>query len=256
MSAFRDGELSRVSWTRLDSALKDRTRRAVALLPIGSTEPHGPHLPLGTDVIISLEAARRAAERLERHGLTALVLPPVPYSVTDFSKDFAGAIGLTGETSLALVTEICRSALSQGFAAVCLVNSHLEPAHLDVLRQAAERVTRDAGRPVLFPDKTQRRWASTLTEEFRSGACHAGRYETSLVMAVDPSLVDETKRTTLPAVDISIGRKIKEGAKTFREAGGHEAYFGDPAAATRAEGEATYEALALMIETTVLEGLS
>jgi hypothetical protein len=60
---------------------------------------------------------------------------------------------------------------------------------------------------------------------------------------------------TLPPVSISIGRKIKEGVRTFREAGGDDAYFGAPAAATRAEGEATYEILAGMVEEMVVEAL-
>src|SRR5262245_54725740 len=95
MSTSRDHDLSALSWTRIDAILKEPARRAVALLPVGSTEPHGPHLPLETDVIVSVEAARRAAARLRRRGLAALVLPPLAYSITDFSKDFAGCIGLT-----------------------------------------------------------------------------------------------------------------------------------------------------------------
>jgi creatinine amidohydrolase len=255
MSISRDRDLAARSWTQLDAVLKDPARRAVALLPIGATEPHGPHLPLETDVIISMETARRAAARLAGRGVEAFVLPPIPYSITDFSKDFSGAIGVTHATSLALVSDVCRAALSQGFNAVCLVNSHLEPDHLAVLREAAANLSAE-GKPVLFPDKTLRRWAETLTDEFRSGACHAGRYETSLVMATDAELVDEAARRGLPPVGISIGRKIKEGAKTFREAGGDLAYFGDPAAATSAEGESSYEALAAMVETTVMTALT
>jgi creatinine amidohydrolase len=255
MSRSREHDLGALSWTRLDPAVKNPGRPAVALLPIGSTEPHGPHLPLETDVIISLETARRAAARLTSLGVSAFVLPPVGYSVTDFSKDFAGAIGITRQTSLALVSDICRSALTGGFSAVCLVNSHLEPDHLAALRDAARIVSSETGKPVIFPDKTQRRWAATLTDEFRSGACHAGRYETSLVMSSEPGLVDEEARRRLAPVSISIGRKIKEGAGSFLEAGGDQAYFGDPAAASSEEGESTYDALAAMVETTVMEAL-
>jgi len=251
----RDLDLGARSWTQVESRLKGSGRRAVALLPIGSTEPHGPHLPLETDVVISLETSRRAAARLSSGGFEALILPPISYAVTDFSKEFPGAVGVSRETSVAMLAEVCRDALSHGFAAVCLVNSHLEPDHLAALREAAARVSAQTGRPVIFPDVTQRRWASMLTEEFRSGACHAGRYETSLVMAARPDLVDEAARRSLPANPISISRRIKEGARTFREAGGEMAYFGDPAAATAQEGDATYEALAAMVETAVLEAL-
>jgi len=249
----RDRDLATRTWPEVGAMGPDAP---VALLPVGSTEPHGPHLPLETDVIISVETARRAAARLESRGLASLVLPAVAYSVTDFSSDFPGCIGLSRETSLSLLAEICRSVLSQGFRAVCLVNSHLEPDHLAVLREVSSRVAAETGKPVIFPDKTERRWATRLGEEFRSGACHAGRYESSLVMAVDPALVRESIRKTLPENPTSIGRKIKEGVRSFREAGGDQAYFGDPASANPSEGEATYEILAGMIETAILEALS
>ncbi len=251
----REPRLARLSWTDCGDRLKDRTGRAVALLPVGSTEPHGPHLPLETDVIISAEMARRAAGALGDRGVEAVILPPVAYSVTDFSRDFPGAIGLSRETSRAMIREICLAALGHGFDAVCLVNSHLEPDHLDALRRAAEEASRQAGRPVVFPDKTRRPWATRLTEEFRSGACHAGRYETSLVLAARPDRVDRAAMRALPAVEISIGRAIKEGKRSFREAGGDLAYFGDPAAATPEEGEATYAVLASMVVEEVMAAL-
>ncbi len=249
----RERDLAVMSWTQVGEALRGDP---VGLLPVGSTEPHGPHLPLETDVLISTETARRAAARLAARGTPALVLPPIAYAVTEFSKDFPGCLGLGRATARALVVEVCRAALDGGFRAICLVNSHLEPEHLEVLREAALDASAACGKPVVFPDVTQRRWAQTLTEEFRSGACHAGRYETSLVMAAAPETVREPERLALPPNDVSIGRKIKEGARTFREAGGALAYFGDPAAATRAEGEASFEALAAMVETAVLEALA
>ena len=74
-------------------------------------------------------------------------------------------------------------------------------------------------------------------------------------MAARPELVREDIRLTLERVPISIAEKIREGARTFNEAGGTAAYFGDPRAASRAEGEAIYEALSEMIVTSVKEAL-
>ncbi|HKY32900.1 MAG TPA: creatininase family protein [Candidatus Polarisedimenticolia bacterium] len=250
----RRWELAARSWTEIAAALSPGSK-VVALLPIGSTEPHGPHLPLETDVIISAEAAVRAAGRLRERGIEAFVLPALPYTVTEYSRDFAGAIGISAATLEAALGEVAEAALSHGFCLVCLVNSHLEPGHLEVLRRVSARLSPPGGRPVIFPDKTSRRWAATLTDEFRSGACHAGRYETSLVMAARPGLVDEPARRALAANPVSIGRKIKEGARSFLEAGGDQAYFGDPASATAEEGRASFEALAAMVETAVLEAL-
>src|ERR671915_967147 len=92
---------------------------AVHLLPIGATEPHGPHAPLSTDTIISVGICRRAAERL-RGEVDVLVLPAVPYGITRYGADFPGAVSVGEEALRALVSDIAAS-----FERVVLVNSHL-----------------------------------------------------------------------------------------------------------------------------------
>ena len=79
--------ISEMTWTEVDEAMKDRP---VALLPVGATEAHGPHLPLSTDTVIATEMARRGAAKLKEHGVSALILPPVNFTVADFGADFAG----------------------------------------------------------------------------------------------------------------------------------------------------------------------
>ena len=232
------------------------TRGAVVILPVGSTEAHGPHLPLATDVIISEEMSLRAADKLAAQGIETLVLPAIAYSVTDFSNDFAGTISIKKETAAAVIRDICTSLYKQGARLIAIANSHLEPEHIASINDAIEKVKQETGRAVAFPDKRRRRWAATLSEEFRRGDCHAGSYETSLVMAVRPELVRDEIRQQLERVAISIAEKIKDGARTFTEAGGNQAYFGDPRAASREEGEAMYEALSDMIVTAVIEALA
>src|ERR1700754_1774069 len=248
MSAFHH-----LTWKEAQAAIESG---AVMILPVGSTEAHGPHLPLATDVIISEEMSRRAAVRLQEQGINAFVLPAIAYSVTDFSSDFAGTISIRKETATALLRDICASLYQQGARLVVISNSHLEPDHAASINAAIEQVKQATGRAVAFPDKRRRRWAATLTEEFRRGDCHAGSYETSLVLAARPELVRESLRRELERVPISIAEKIRGGARTFKEAGGAEAYFGSPAEATREEGEASYEGLALMLITAVTEALA
>jgi creatinine amidohydrolase len=173
--------------------------------------------------------------------------------VTEFSSDFPGTISIKKETAAALIHDICVSLYNQGAQLVAIANSHLEPDHIASINEAIEKVKQETGRAVVFPDKRRRRWAEKLSEEFRRGDCHAGSYETSLVMAARPELVREEIRKSLERVPISIAEKIKQGARTFTEAGGTEAYFGDPGAASPEEGEAMYEALSDMIVTAVTE---
>lgn len=216
---------------------------AVAILPVGATEAHGPHLPLATDVIIAEAMARAGAERLKARGIPALVLPSIAYSVAEYAGGFAGTISIRPETAGAVLRDIAAALAVQGARALAVANAHLEPAHIASLRTAFETV-REAGRlPVAFPDVTRKPWALRLTEEFKSGACHAGRYEGSLVMAERPDLVREEILRRLAPNPASLAAAIREGKRTFPEAGGPEAYFGWPADATPEEGRATVAVL-------------
>lgn len=221
---------------------------AVALVPVGSTEAHGPHLPLATDVIIARAVALRARALLRERGRAALVFPPLCYGVTDFAEGFAGTVTLRTGTLQALVVDLCCSLGGQGFAPVVLVNHHLEPAHFAALHAAAAAA---APVQVLVPDHRKRPWAPGLGEEFCRGGSHAGRYETSLVLAAAPAEV-RGARLALPELEVDLGAGIKRGARSFRELGGDRAYFGAPAAATAEEGELLLGKLAAHVVALVL----
>jgi len=242
-----------LTWKEVSDAL---AQQPVAILPVGSTEAHGPHLPLATDVIISDEMSVRAAVKLTAQGIRTFVLSPIAYSVTDFSSDMPGTISIKKETAIAVLRDICVSLYRQGVRLVAIANSHLEPEHIASINDAIEQVKRETGKTVVFPDKRKRKWAQRLTEEFRRGDCHAGSYETSLVMATNPELVQDEIRKNLNPVPISIAVKIKEGATTFKEAGGVDAYFGNPQEASPEEGETSYEVLSEMLVEAITEALS
>jgi len=234
------------TWTELQNAKPD-----VVLLPVGSTEAHGPHLPLSTDSIISVEMAKRAATELQRASVNVAILPCLDYVITDFSRDFPGTISIRKRTFQCLLRDIADSLADQSIHVLCIVNSHLEPDHIRTIQEFSRGYNRIA---VLFPDKTQKPWAALLTEEFKQGACHAGAYETSLVMTAREDLVREIRKE-LPENNVNLAKFMKEGVRTFREAGAELAYFGNPAAASKEEGEQTYGILCRMIVETVLEHL-
>jgi creatinine amidohydrolase len=240
-------------WTtdELD-ALLSRGAPVVAIVPVGSVEPHGPHLPLGTDAIISDDAATRAVAKLADHGVRALVAPPVGYGVTAFAEGFAGAVSIPAPALTAFLRAVVDGLLATGFAHVALVNNHLEPAHDLAVRAAVEGLPAHRA-SVACP--LARRWARTLSAEFKSGACHAGQYETSLVLAATPALVDDAAGE-LPALTLSLSRGIQAGLATFRAIGMERAYTGAPGAATADEGHALFERLATMIATEVEEALA
>ena len=245
MTSLRFAELATT-----DVEILLRASHPVALLPVGSTEPHGPHLPLLTDALLSEHVCLRAAVDLRAAGITAVVCPTLPYGVTHYAAEFAGAISLSPETTRAVVRELCAAYRAAGFARVVVVNNHLEPEHIEALAAAVAAVP-----GALFPNQLTKRWGRTLSEEFRRGECHAGSYETSLVLAARPDLVREDVRATLAEVPISLSRAIREGKTTFKAMGSERGYFGAPALGTAAEGDDLYVRLALMITTEVRESL-
>ena len=245
-------DLAKLTWQEAAEWLSADT---VALLPVGSTEPHGPHLPLDTDVTIARAQTLRAVERLGEAGVRSLALPPIAYGVTNFTDGFAGRVTIQPGTLWSLIEDVVESLEQQGVRQVVLVNGHLEPAHVKVLRGlAADRPERTessapggARAQVIVADVSRRRWAQTLGEEFKSGDCHAGRYESSIVLAADPEHVHEGERAGLEPVSIDLIEKMKAGARTFLEAGADAAYCGDPAAASAEEGRDLIDRLATVV---------
>jgi creatinine amidohydrolase len=224
---------------------------SAVILPVGAVEAHGPHLPLETDVIIAEAMARAGAARMTGRGLRAVVLPPLAYTTAAFARSFAGTISLRPETVTATVADIADDLKRHGFTLLAIANAHLDPAHLASLETAASAIRLDLGMPVAFPNLTAKPWALRLGVEFRSGACHAGRFETSIVLAERPSLVREATMATLPANPASLSRAIRDGKRSFEEAGGARAYFGYPADATAEEGRASVEELGAILDEAV-----
>jgi creatinine amidohydrolase len=225
--------------------------KSVAILPVGAIEAHGPHLPLETDVIIAQAMARAGAARLGARGLPVVLLPPLAYTAAAFAQGFAGTISLRPETVVATLSDIAQSLTWHGFGVLAIANSHLDPGHLASLEAAVNRIRREVGLTVAFPNLTAKPWALRLGEEFKSGACHAGQFETSIVLAERPESVRENTRIALPANPLSLSRAINEGKLNFEEAGGPRAYFGYPAQASAEEGSVTIEVLGAILDEAV-----
>ena len=221
---------------------------AVAILPVGAIEAHGPHLPLLTDVIIARGMAMSAARAMEARGIEhVLIAPPLQLSSAGFAASFAGTLSLRPETVTAILVEAVLSLHRAGIARIVIGNAHLDPAHTASLHEGVRVCRETHGVAVVFPDITRKPWALRLTDEFKSGACHAGQFETSIVMAERPELVRESIRAALEPNPASLSQAIRDGKTTFEEAGGPAAYFGFPQRATAEEGRETLATLGAIL---------
>ena len=150
------------------------------ILPCGSVEQHGPHLPTGTDTLAANVIAHAVAERMD-----GLVLPATPFGVTPMHMPFEGTITLTPDTYMRVQTETCVSTAKHGAKQLMIVNWH--EGNIPSLAIAAESLHRDHGMSVLTVQ------ACYVAEELYGHSCngltHGGEIEALAVLAHRPNLV-------------------------------------------------------------------
>jgi len=156
------------------------------VVPIGSTEQHGPHGPLLTDALVPTEVARRLAPRVG-----AVVAPTINYGLSYPHVGFIGLVHIRIPTFMALIEDLCASLASIGFRRIVFLNGHYDNTYAIAYAcaTAAERLPADVRAfPVNYWDGLT---ADESAEYFGpTTGLHANRAETAAVMAIDPALVD------------------------------------------------------------------
>ena len=205
----------------------------VLAVPVGSTEQHGPHLPLSTDTDIALALA----SGLARRRADVVVAPSMPYGASGEHAGFAGTLSIGHEALELLLVELVRSA-TDTFEHVVLVNGH--GGNAPSLAAACARL-RDESRNVLVWSP---RWG---------GDAHAGRTETSVMLALDPLRVGATR-------DVGATAGLRELLPQLRRAGlrsvTSNGILGDPRGASADEGLALLDQALDDLEATVLSWLT
>jgi creatinine amidohydrolase len=159
----------------------------VLLLPIGSIEQHGPHLPIDTDTNSATEVAERAARQLDEGA--ALVLPAITWGLSPYWLPFAGTITLRPETILALTSDIGSSVAAHGFRRLVIVNGH--GGNAGIIAVAATQLADHGIRAYALSY-----WSlleselAGLTPGDHGMIGHAGQSETSIQLHLQPNLVD------------------------------------------------------------------
>jgi len=155
-------------------------RNPLVILPAGSVEQHGPHLPAGTDIFAANVIAHAVAERMD-----GLVLPGGPLGVTPMHMPFEATITLAPDTYQRVVTETCVSTAKHGAKYLLLLNWH--EGNIPSLAIAAEQLHRDHGMTVLTVQACY--VAAELFGRDYGGLTHGGEIEALAVLACRPDLV-------------------------------------------------------------------
>lgn len=156
----------------------------VALLPVGATEQHGPNLAIGTDTRAAEQIARLLAQRL---GSRALVLPPLPYGLSEHHMGFRGTLSIGPDAMLAVLRDVARAAKRQGFHMLMFVNGH--NGNTAILNVAANAIRYEVGIATasMFYFKQA---ADVIREASRTPRFgHACEVETSVMLYLDEAFV-------------------------------------------------------------------
>ena len=176
--------LERMTWPEVEAARDSGV--AAVLIPIGSTEQHGRHMPLDTDCLIARELCRRAAELGEREGVNLLVAPTLNVTLSWYHMQFPGSMKLSTTTFLQVFREVCDSLAHHGFENLIAVNGH--GGNVAALTVAVNYAMETTGRRVFLVQ-----WwdlAADLLAEVEGPMIHAEEAETSIALALGQRVIE------------------------------------------------------------------
>jgi creatinine amidohydrolase len=237
-----------VEWAKLKAGeLRElAAREAIVVLPVAAMEQHGPHLPVMVDTLLCGEVAARAARRASgRHPV--VVAPTIWSGLSEHHMPFGGTFTLDFATFRSLIECLCRSLERHGFRRVLLLNGH--GGNVAALRVVVDELRRLDMRlatatywqvdPVAIADILER----------QSGVQHACEAETSMVMALRPELVDESRFAAAKHVEPGqvAGQTPAVHSPMRFEVRTPTGAIGDPTAASAEKGEKLLEAAATAV---------
>ena len=204
--------IERMTWPEVEEAI-GRGVDAV-LIPVGTTEQHGPHMPLDTDCVIARSLAIRTADLGNAEGVSILVAPTLNVTLSWYHMQFPGSMRLSTTTFLQVFREVCDSLVHHGFENVVAVNGH--GGNIAALTVAINHYFETTGRRVFLVQ-----WwdlASDVLADVEGPMIHAEEAETSLALALGQTVYED--RATRDAYDR--GAAVREAGLPWSSFGRYE----------------------------------
>jgi creatinine amidohydrolase len=248
--------LPEMSWVEVEAALR---QTSIVVVPLGSTEQHGPHMPLGVDALLGVELSRRVVERLGQEGFPVVAGPTIPFGASpnmeELGHPFPGTVSLRLSTLIAVIRDVCRALYEHGFRKIVLVATHAEnhgPAQV-AAKELVEELPESEVLYLAFGPVTAEKHRAIVKTTPPSEDGHAGEAETGRMLATHPELVDLTKLDR-PGVPKRAREPIEHSGSPFTGGGLFRAvrntgprtslgYYGSPQLATAETGEKSFEAI-------------
>lgn len=244
-------KLDDMAWTEVDEVL---SKPNAVLIPVGSIEQHGLHLPLSVDSRCATYMAEQAARKVtEEHQIRAVVAPTIHYTEVATFESFPGSIGISVDTEIRVIGDIARSFIKQRFKNIIFVNGH--SSNVIPINTALRQVFVD------FPDAglyAVNWWAlgfEVIPKIRKSTIClHADELETSVSLVIQPENVHLDKAVKeFPSYSLSErwvfpdfygpNRVFYHSRKNYPKLGTGSGVMGDPTVASRETGEKIIEAV-------------
>jgi len=206
-----------------------RDQLQTVILPVGSVEEHGPHLPLGTDTFHAIEVARRVAELRP-----VLVAPPIFYGICRSTREHPGTVSLSGDTLRALIRDLGREYYRQGLRRLVFISGHAGGTHMCALVEAGEALLEEFAdvRVAVVNVLDLLREVLTARPDLikTKGDSHAGEVETAIMLAAHPHLVKGRAPAEWPGFP---KYELVRDKRRYWPGG----VWGDPGPAAAAQGE-------------------
>ncbi|WP_175059512.1 creatininase family protein [Thermococcus sp. 2319x1] len=234
--------MEKLTWEEFE---KVKAKVSAVLLPVGSVEAHGKHLPLGTDVFVPLEIAGRVEKKLKDKGIEILIAPPIWYGHSFVLNVYPGTINVRADSLRRYVRDVMSEFVEEGFKKVIILNGH--GGNVYPLIEAGEEVAESYNVEIILINW----WMDFRKEilEICSSQGHAGEDETSVMLAIAPELVKMEKAK---------GEKRSAPVRVIRRDIGLELFpdgiNDNPQGATREKGEKILEVVSERIAK-MLEGV-